>query len=236
MAKPEKKAATGDVEMGHRIAEAREQRGLTQIHFAEAMGVSQSAVTQWENGVAMPGLQRFDQMARVLGKQKAWIIGGSIVPNATPAPLAPAPQNPTKWPLDVPVLGTAWGGAMDQFVVAGGILHYTTRPPALQNRKNIFAVYVNGTSMAPWKEPGDLAYVDRDRPPAIGDYVLVELKPTGPDGDPEHGALIKKLLKVNSEFVTLGQFDPPRDDIKVMRAEIAAIYRVLRERDLMGEG
>lgn len=136
MAKGEqKRSATGDVAMGKRISEARTERGMSQADLGAALGVSQGAVTQWESGATMPGVQRIEQLSRALGKPRSWLIGDAAVPNATVAPLATPPVHPVNWPRDVPVMGTAWGGDSDRFVMSGETLHYAARPPALAGRR-----------------------------------------------------------------------------------------------------
>lgn len=45
----------------------RARRGLTQAELAEAAGVSADAVFKYENGVAVPGVDKAFSMAAVLG-------------------------------------------------------------------------------------------------------------------------------------------------------------------------
>lgn len=49
------------------IKSLREQKGVTQQAIAEALGVSVSAVSQWESGVAVPRTNRLVELANVLG-------------------------------------------------------------------------------------------------------------------------------------------------------------------------
>lgn len=53
--------------MGAKIRQLREQAGLTQKQFAEAVGVDQSAVARWESGENNPTAERIMQIADVLG-------------------------------------------------------------------------------------------------------------------------------------------------------------------------
>ena len=43
---------------GKQISKLRKERGLTQQKFAEAIHVTQSAVSQWENGLSNPSTQQ----------------------------------------------------------------------------------------------------------------------------------------------------------------------------------
>lgn len=49
------------------IKELRERAGLTQIEFAEAIGVTQSTVSQWEGGKICPNTAKLRKLAAVLG-------------------------------------------------------------------------------------------------------------------------------------------------------------------------
>lgn len=50
-----------------RIREARLARGMTQKELAKKVGVSEVAVSYWENGQAMPQTARLRRIAGVLG-------------------------------------------------------------------------------------------------------------------------------------------------------------------------
>lgn len=58
-----------------RLTEARESRGLTRAGLAKALGVSKSAVTQWEKGVTAPRGSHLARLAQVLGKPAGWFYG-----------------------------------------------------------------------------------------------------------------------------------------------------------------
>ena len=49
------------------IRELRKAAGFTQVTFAEAMGVTQSTVSQWESGRVLPDTAKLPKMAEVLG-------------------------------------------------------------------------------------------------------------------------------------------------------------------------
>lgn len=49
------------------IRELRKAAGLTQAKFAEAMGVTQSTVSQWESGQVLPDTAKIPKLAKVLG-------------------------------------------------------------------------------------------------------------------------------------------------------------------------
>ncbi len=45
----------------------RQKKGLTQSDIAEALCVSQGAVSQWENGIVYPSIEMLKKLAKVLG-------------------------------------------------------------------------------------------------------------------------------------------------------------------------
>ena len=49
------------------IKELRKKAGFTQAKFAEAVGVTQSTVSQWESGKVLPDTAKLPKLAEVLG-------------------------------------------------------------------------------------------------------------------------------------------------------------------------
>lgn len=52
--------------VGQNIKRIREERGVTQVHLAEAVGVTQSMLCQIERGTKLPSLPLSAQIADVL--------------------------------------------------------------------------------------------------------------------------------------------------------------------------
>jgi transcriptional regulator with XRE-family HTH domain len=63
--------------IGERIREIRRQRGITQEGLAEAVGVSRSAVAQWETGRAGQVTGNLTRVADVLGVHVAVLLGAN---------------------------------------------------------------------------------------------------------------------------------------------------------------
>lgn len=154
--------------------------------------------------------------------------------NATIATQAPRLLQRTEMARDVPVMGTVMGGdTKDEvdFQLNGQVVDYVRRPPRIAGRKDVFAAYVQGTSMSPWREPGKLIYVEQARPPAIGDYVLVELKPAR--GDEVRGALVKQFKGATQTKYKLYQYNPSKD-LLIDRHKVLNIFRVMDLDELLG--
>ena len=158
--------------------------------------------------------------------------GPAIPANAQFAPTAPAPPARADMAKDVPVFGTGMGGNGDaDFEMNGQIIDYVRRPPRLAGRNDVFAIYVQGASMSPWREPGELVYVERNRPPRSGDYVVIEFAANEFNVRP---ALIKKLVAITPSRIKLLQYNPPKT-IEIDRQKNRyQLYRVIDWTELMG--
>lgn len=60
--------------MGEKIRQARENAGLTQKQLAEALGLDQSAVSNWETGKSEPVINNLRRLADILGCQPADLL------------------------------------------------------------------------------------------------------------------------------------------------------------------
>jgi phage repressor protein C with HTH and peptisase S24 domain len=134
-------------------------------------------------------------------------------------------------PEDIPVLGTAFGGPRGgDFTMIGDSGLRVRRPPRLIGREDIFALFVQGDSMSPRYEPGELIYCETKRPPQNGDFVVVELQP-GPDG--EHEAYLKRLVAITPTKVKVSQFNPAKT-LEIDRAAVRQVVRVMNLLDMLG--
>lgn len=158
--------------------------------------------------------------------------GPAIESNVQFAPTATAPSARADMAKDVPVFGTGMGGNGDaDFELNGQIIDYVRRPPRLEGRSDVFAIYVQGSSMSPWRESGELAYVERNRPPRSGDYVVIEFEANEFNVRP---ALIKKLVAITPGRIKLLQYNPPKS-IEIDRLKRRyQLYRVIDWTELMG--
>lgn len=222
--------------LGDAIRASRLAKGMTQAELGKRFGISKAAVAMWESGKNVPDQRKMAELTRALDLDPAVAIGlyddeGLPPGNASGPPRPPVRQEMAK---DIPVLGTASGGSADNladFELNGEVVDYVRRPPRLIGRNDVFAAYVQGYSVSPWREPGQLVYVESARPPRAMDYVLIELKPTG--SDPMRPALVKRLLAITPARVRLRQYTPPKD-FEIDRRRILRIFRVLDWDELMG--
>lgn len=133
----------------------------------------------------------------------------------------------SEMPRDVPVLGTVSGGR-GGLQMNGDAVDWVRRPPRLIGRADVFGVYVEDLSMVPAFKPGALVIVEKARPPAPGDDVVIEIMEGG-----EQRALIKNLVLANHKMVRLQQYNPPKE-IEIDRSQVVRMFRVMPLADLLG--
>lgn len=62
--------------MGAHLRKVREARGVSRVDLANKLGVHQSAVTQWENGVMAPRLPHMVALREHLDDQTLYTAAG----------------------------------------------------------------------------------------------------------------------------------------------------------------
>lgn len=159
--------------------------------------------------------------ATVLGEVK----GGDVTPAGVELPHLNAMAT------DLPVLGTAAGSARGAFQLeTANVVDYVRRPPALTRARNAYALFVQGESMIPEHNPGDLRFVNPDRPARIGDSVVVQAKA----GEHENiEATIGHYLKMAPNEIIIGKLNP-KQQISIARDTVIAVHKVLTMNDLFG--
>lgn len=167
------------------------------------------------------------------GEQTAVIAAPLVEPNAEfeqGAFRRPA----TYGPRDIEELGVTMGGDGDDeaaFEMNGQVIDRVKRPIGILDRKNVYALRVTNTSMWPRFRHGVRVYIE-DRPPAIEDHVVIELKPIE-DGRPGK-SFIKLLTAIDARKVMVEQYNP-RGILEFGRNEIKKIWRVIPDEELRGD-
>lgn len=161
-------------------------------------------------------------------------LPGSAPPPVSTSPALPPLPTRDQMPRDVPVLGTAMGGNGDgafELNQVGGIVDMVLRGPGIANARKVFAIYVEGDSMMPRHEPGELRYCDPARPPRIGDDVVIVLASPDPGKAPQ--AYLKKLVRRSASEIVAKQFNPEKD-VRFPTDQVQQIIRVLTLNEVMG--
>lgn len=221
-----KRPSAVEEKLGARIREARRARQLTMVELAEAIGVSQPAISQWESGLSPPGRDSLMKLAKILKVPMSVLLGEGETAGRRKGELAFGAM-----PVDVPVQGVAVGGSNGDFRFNGQVVEYVRRPPGVANTRNVYAIWVVGESMSPWNRDGDLIYVSPARPPSAGDHVVVQLQDTA-DGDPGV-AMVKLFVGKTPTQLKLGQYNPQKE-FSVALSKVKSIHKVLSVKDLLG--
>ena len=124
------------------------------------------------------------------------------------------------------------GGHTGDFQFNGETVDLVRRPPGVA--LGTFALYVQGESMFPRFRRGDLVYVTDTRPAKAGDDVVIELHPA--KGEQAGACLIKELVRVGGERVTLREYQPARRDFSIEARRVLKIWRIYTTAELFGAG
>ena len=133
-------------------------------------------------------------------------------------------------PLDMPVMGTAAGADVGAFQIDNSPIDYVRRPPALTGARKPYALYVIGDSMSPAIENGAVIFVDPDRPPRLGDYVVIEQQS---HAGAEPVAYVKRLRRRTEKWVFVEQLNP-KGEQKFLVSTVIRLHRVLTMNELFG--
>lgn len=124
----------------------------------------------------------------------------------------------------IPVYGQAVGGSDGRFIFNGHKIDDVLAPPALQNVREAYAVYVDGTSMEPRYKAGETAYVHPHLPVRAGDFVVVQIMASH-DGDPPDG-YIKQFVSKDEVRLRLTQLNP-RKTLSFPWSKVVSVHRII---------
>ena len=235
--------------LGEIVRIRREEKGLSQPQLAKLLGIRQQTLSNLENGLLKKPPSYILRLIDVLEidprelpeiknlalQQARDQSSTNVVPLTKIQPnvgnFVAEPPSPRRMPKDVPVYGTAVGGASGAFHLNGEVIDYLRRPPGVADVVGLFAVYVQGDSMWPRYEAGDPVYCHPKRPAKNGDDVVVELH--GRDGEPGD-CFVKRLKNRTPTKLILGQFNPADVEIEIDLGKVRNIYRIIPNSELLG--
>lgn len=226
-----------------RIKNSRIAAKMTQEELARAVGKTRNAVTQWESGASRPRLNTLEDIAGALNVSVDWLLTGNT-PNVagTETTRTNSKMSDVKFTngiltprhymsREVPVMGTAaCNSDYGSFKLDTSIIDYVHRPPALLMTKDLYALYVEGDTMEPRFNAGDLVFVHPHKPVRIGDSVVVQIAKTI---DEPIEAMIAVMAKRTSHDVFLQKYNPDKI-INFDNANIVSIHKILEMRELFG--
>lgn len=193
------------MKLSDRIKHRRTVLFLTQEELAKKVGVSRVSVSQWERGDTSPKGDNFFSLSKALACSAEWLIDGKGDPdfnNVVPASVVGH---------NIPVLSYVQAGnwcESQAYSGADGDIEYVNAD--VDDDSRAFAVWVQGSSMTPEFNEGDLIIIDPDVVPLPGDFVVAKnggeectFKKYRPRGHKEDGSEIFELVPLNEDYPTL---------------------------------
>jgi phage repressor protein C with HTH and peptisase S24 domain len=157
-------------------------------------------------------------------------IAASPLPDARIAKMTSTP-NMFELPKDVEVRGTAAGSHLrGAFQFSGETIEYVRRPPALIGVRDVYALYVEGSSMEPQFFPGDLVYIHSHRPARFGDPVVIQVK-AGSEHEIE--GTIGIYLRKTEKHIVIKKHNPPAE-VQITRTAGTVIHKIMTTNELFG--
>ncbi|MBF1637610.1 MAG: helix-turn-helix domain-containing protein [Prevotella sp.] len=156
------------------IKRLRKSNNITQQQLADIAGVTDKAVSTWENGSAEPRMGALQRIADYFGIAKSSLIED--------------PENADANSCKIPVLGQVAAGIPISAVE--DILDYEEIPATWKTQGEFFALKIKGDSMEPRMISGDVVIVRQQSTAESGDTVVVLV-----NGD---SATCKRLEKTDS--------------------------------------
>ena len=122
--------------LSNNIYTLRRQRGLSQEQLAEALDVSRQAISKWENGAAVPELDKLQAIAAFFDVTLDELSGDATAPKDTPAP----PQRTLKIGIVLCLLGAVG------LLVLGALIVLSPEVAGQLNASS--AITLNGSGLA----------------------------------------------------------------------------------------
>tara|TARA_R110002020_G_scaffold471284_1_gene698249 strand:+ start:38231 stop:38917 length:687 start_codon:yes stop_codon:yes gene_type:complete len=220
-----------------RILQRLEALNLSPQRASLNAGLSKDALRKLlKNENQAPSGNTLTGLAKALDVSEQWILTGDEGPARSRQPasdvrMADVPL-PTRFdmPNDVPVRGTAAGSHLKgAFQFTSDAIDYVRRPPALMGARDIYALYVEGSSMEPQYFPGDLVYVHPHKPPRVGDVIVVQAAIDEVNVEATIGIYVKRT----EQFLVILKRNPEAH-VQLQRHTIKAMHKVLSTNELFG--
>jgi phage repressor protein C with HTH and peptisase S24 domain len=200
---------------GDEIKRRREALGWSQSELADRSKVKQQTISWMESKrefVSKSLAAVVQALADAEGASRGDVMAGKS--NLTvPTPAIHISTQVHKTMGLFPVFGAVEaGGGMS--IVTSDPVEYRPMPPHLGSVLDAYGVFIQGESMVPRYEPGEVVEVAPHRP--MRHNIDVVLQSTGEDG--ERRALVKRLLRWTDTEWHVRQYNPQKDYV-LLRSE-----------------
>ncbi|MCH5213140.1 MAG: helix-turn-helix domain-containing protein [Oscillospiraceae bacterium] len=140
-----------------KLRELRKSKGITQVRLAEMLGVTQSAVTNWEKGKSVPDYENQQKLADIYGISIDELLGRE----------APIKEKGIK----IPVLGRVQAGIPVEAIEE--IIDYEEISTEMSRQGEYFGLIVRGDSMSPVMTDGDTVIIKKQDDCENGDIAVI---------------------------------------------------------------
>lgn len=210
-------------EVGTRIRNARELKGLSQEDVAEVVGGGQSTIGRIENGEfkRMPSV--LPAIARLL-ELPMEELDPDLAGIAPPAPGSIVPGGKLLGRNDWPVHASAEGGP-GQIIITTDPIEFAPRPGIVENVRESYGLIITGTSMVPEFKHGETAIVNPLMPLQPGESAIFYAEREG-----SARATIKEYRRQTETHWLVTQHNPPageKSDFSLSRKEWQWAHRVM---------
>lgn len=211
------------------VSQVMTATGRDPTNLARLVNMNPSTLTRLMSSNPRGGVRRstLEQIARITGIPLPAALTNDL-PSAAPA----AAGNARSLLMDVPVHALIGSREPGFYFWNQTALDYVHRPPGVARVTRLFALRMPDDSMAGWRMPGDLVYVDPTRPVAENDHAFIEVANTAMPDEPSL-YVIRRVVRRRASGVVLQNwgFDPK--EITVSRDTVLAYHRVMEWAELL---
>lgn len=177
----------------NRLTKALETRNLKPVELHEKTGLSESLISKYLSGVAIPRQRKIDILSDALSVNPVWLMGYDVPMESIPI------KNIEK--IKIPVLGTVKAGY--DYLAQENIIGYESIDN-VSDPENYYALQVTGDSMEPLFSDGDIAIVHKQDDFDSGNTCIVLV-----NGDE---ATVKKVVRMDDgiDLIAMNPYYPVR--------------------------
>ncbi|MCS3690914.1 S24 family peptidase [Bradyrhizobium elkanii] len=125
--------------------------------------------------------------------------------------------------MDLPILGTAQGGADGALILSELAVDWVARPAVLLRVRDGYGMIVSGDSMSPEHKAGSIALINPHLPPRVGDSCVFR---SDRQEDGRNLALIREYRGQTETHWKVHQHNPPKDS-QLKKSDWQIVHRTV---------
>ncbi|SFK29873.1 Phage repressor protein C, contains Cro/C1-type HTH and peptisase s24 domains [Mesorhizobium albiziae] len=214
----------GAQRLRERIARRLQETGKKAAAVSRSAGYGPDFIRDFLAG--RKGTMNAEAAARIAHELETtvpWLQGDDA---ALPEP--PDPQ--TARARSVPVFGTAAGSEGGALHIGSDVIEWLPCPPGIEGVRDVYALYVVGSSMEPRFRQGDPVFIAPHRPPRPGDDIVIQIK-FDESGSVE--SWVKELVSIRDDQIVVRQHNPS-GEISFDRRQVIEMHRIVPVNELFG--